>query len=52
MKLDIAVCYSTLAYCFSNIRGRNGLTDQSDINIDYRDKITDTSMPPVQRRIL
>ena len=34
------------------IFGRNGLTDQSDITIDHRDKITDTSMPPIRKKLL
>jgi len=32
--------------------GRSGLTDQSDITVDYRDNITDTAMPPIRRRLL
>ena len=34
------------------IFGRNGRTDQSDINVDYRKNITSTSMPLIHRRLI
>ncbi len=34
------------------IFGRRGKTDQSDINIDYRHNITDTSMPRINEQLL